>query len=236
VVHLTAQSSRYPAELSGGQQQRVALARAVIVQPQVLLLDEPLSNLDANLREGMRLEIRRMHNEFKITTVYVTHDQAEAMVASDRIVVMSKGRVEQIASPRDIYRSPATRFVASFIGHTNFLTGRRSGAAFDFGAFNIPSERLPAAFGRDHIVVSLRPHSVSVMPRGATPSDGRLTAMDGIIMDRAYFGDHWDYTIELLDSAVLVASVEPYREHQIGDNVSLVIDPDHISVLTDASN
>ena len=236
VVQLTAQASRYPAELSGGQQQRVALARAVIVQPEVLLLDEPLSNLDANLREEMRLEIRRMHNEFKITTVYVTHDQAEAMVASDRIVVMSKGRVEQIASPREIYRAPATRFVASFIGRTNFLTGRRNGSVFDFGTFNIPCERLPAASGREQAVVSLRPHSIGVVPRQTPSPDGGLIAVDGSITDRAYFGDHWDYTIRLADHSVLIASVEPYLEYQIGDDVSLDIDPGHLSVLTDAKS
>jgi ABC-type Fe3+/spermidine/putrescine transport system ATPase subunit len=235
VVQLTVQASRYPAELSGGQQQRVALARAVIVQPEVLLLDEPLSNLDANLREEMRLEIRRMHNEFKITTVYVTHDQAEAMVASDRIVVMSKGRVEQIASPREIYRSPATRFVASFIGRTNFLTGRRNGTAFDFAAFKIPSDRLPSASGREHIVASLRPHSVGVVPRRASPPDGRLISIDGSVVDRAYFGDHWDYSIKLADNSMLIASVEPYLEYQIGENVSLDIDPEHLSVLTDST-
>ncbi len=234
VVQLTAQASRYPAELSGGQQQRVALARAVIVQPEVLLLDEPLSNLDANLREEMRLEIRRMHNEFKITTVYVTHDQAEAMVASDRIVVMSKGRVEQIASPREIYRAPATRFVASFIGRTNFLIGRRNGAEFDFGAFKIPSDRLPSVSGKDQLVVSLRPHSIGIVPRRLPPPEGRLISVDGCITDRAYFGDHWDYTIKLADNSVLIASVEPYLEHQIGNDVSLDIAPQHLSVLTDA--
>ena len=116
VVQMRHLKDRYPAELSGGQQQRVALARAMVVQPQVLLLDEPLSNLDANLREEMRFEIRRLHDEFRITTVYVTHDQSEAMVTSDRIVVMSQGRVEQVADPFALYTRPETRFVAGFIG------------------------------------------------------------------------------------------------------------------------
>src|SRR5436189_4106659 len=109
-------SDRYPAELSGGQQQRVALARAIVVEPSLLLLDEPLSNLDANLREEMRFEIRRLHDEFKIAMVYVTHDQAEEMVTSDRIVVMNKGRAEQIDAPYALYARPRTRFVAGFIG------------------------------------------------------------------------------------------------------------------------
>ena len=112
-------AERYPAELSGGQQQRVALARAIVVEPAVLLLDEPLSNLDANLREEMRFEIRRLHDEFRITTVYVTHDQAEAMATSDRIAVMNAGRIEQVDAPHMLYTRPRTRFVAGFIGRTN---------------------------------------------------------------------------------------------------------------------
>src|SRR5213075_1960351 len=127
VVQMGALKGRYPSELSGGQQQRVALARAIVVKPAVLLLDEPLSNLDANLREEMRYEIRRLHDAFRITTVYVTHDQAEAMVTSDRIAVMNGGRVEQIDAPRALYARPKTRFVAGFIGRTNFLEGKSNG-------------------------------------------------------------------------------------------------------------
>ena len=108
VVHMSHLAGQYPAELSGGQQQRVALARAIIIQPAVLLLDEPLSNLDANLREEMRFEIRRLHDEFRITTVYVTHDQAEAMVTSDRIAVMNRGRIEQVDDPHTVYTKPKT--------------------------------------------------------------------------------------------------------------------------------
>src|SRR5919205_2544626 len=125
VVQLAGYEGRYPAELSGGQQQRVAVARALVVEPEILLLDEPLSNLDANLREEMRFEIRRLHDEFRYTTVYVTHDQTEAMTAADLIVVMNAGRVEQAASPADVYERPASRFVASFIGGANLLGGLR---------------------------------------------------------------------------------------------------------------
>jgi iron(III) transport system ATP-binding protein len=124
LVHLETLAERYPAELSGGQQQRVALARALVVEPQILLLDEPLSNLDANLREEMRFEIRRLHEEFRITTIYVTHDQAEAMVTSDRIAVMHQGRIVQVGGPEEIFDQPRTRFVAEFIGKTNILKGR----------------------------------------------------------------------------------------------------------------
>src|SRR6266576_4226920 len=128
VVHLAELKDRYSAELSGGLQQRVALARALVVEPQILLMDEPLSNLDANLREEMRFEIRRLHEEFRITTVYVTHDQAEAMVTSDRIAVMNQGRIEQVADPHTLYNRPKTRFVAGFIGRTNFIEGAANGS------------------------------------------------------------------------------------------------------------
>jgi iron(III) transport system ATP-binding protein len=118
---LTQFALRYPAELSGGQQQRVALARALAPNPDILLLDEPLSNLDANLRADMRLEIRRLHDEFRNTSIYVTHDQVEAMTMADRIVVMDAGRIEQIGTPEDVYDRPNSRFVARFIGGSNVL-------------------------------------------------------------------------------------------------------------------
>src|SRR5437868_3715582 len=127
VTRMTSFAARYPTELSGGQQQRVALARALVVQPETLLLDEPLSNLDANLREEMRFEVRRLHDEYKYTTLYVTHDQVEAMTTADRIVVMSGGRVEQAGTPEDIYERPESEFVARFIGGTNILHGTHRG-------------------------------------------------------------------------------------------------------------
>ena len=145
VVQMRDLKARYPAELSGGQQQRVALARAIVVEPEVLLLDEPLSNLDANLREEMRFEIRRLHDEFKITTVYVTHDQSEAMVTSDRIVVMNKGRIEQIDAPHVLYARPKSRFVAGFIGRTNFLEGSRQGSEVRFDGFSAAASGLEGA-------------------------------------------------------------------------------------------
>src|SRR3989475_359818 len=120
-VQLAGFESRYPGELSGGQQQRVAVARALVVEPEILLLDEPLSNLDANLREEMRFEIRRLHESFGITTLYVTHDQAEAMVISDRVAVLHRGRVAQVGSAEEIFQQPRTRFVADFIGRTNLV-------------------------------------------------------------------------------------------------------------------
>ncbi|MBS1270329.1 MAG: Spermidine/putrescine import ATP-binding protein PotA [Gammaproteobacteria bacterium] len=124
LVQLPHTADRYPAQLSGGQQQRVALARAIVIQPEVLLLDEPLSALDANLRENMRVELKRIQDQLGITTIFVTHDQAEALAMSDRIVVMSDGRVEQVGSPQEVYTSPSSLFVAQFLGNSNILSGR----------------------------------------------------------------------------------------------------------------
>ena len=119
-------AQRYPGELSGGQQQRVALARALIVEPETLLLDEPLSNLDANLREEMRFEIRRLHDEYRYTTVYVTHDQSEAMTTADLIAVMNAGKIDQLGTPEEIYDRPQSEFVARFIGASNVHQGHRA--------------------------------------------------------------------------------------------------------------
>src|SRR5512133_566283 len=164
VVQLGKLRDRYPAELSGGQQQRVALARSMVVKPSILLLDEPLSNLDANLREEMRFEIRRLHDEFKMTMVYVTHDQAEAMVTSDRIAVMNKGHLEQIDAPFELYRNPRTKFGAGFSGRTNFLTGRSRDGAVDFGGFRIPVRELAAEGGLpSEVQVSIRPQSIHLL-------------------------------------------------------------------------
>src|SRR5918999_4618378 len=163
VVHLSELKDRYSAELSGGQQQRVALARALVVEPQILLMDEPLSNLDANLREEMRFEIRRLHEEFGITTVYVTHDQAEAMATSDRIAVLNRGRMVQVGRPAEIFDRPKTRFVAEFVGKANILSGRLD----DDNRMQI-AERLAIRVSRNpdlalttgEALVCLRPHNI----------------------------------------------------------------------------
>ena len=123
-TRLAALAERYPGELSGGQQQRVALARALIVEPQTLLLDEPLSNLDANLREEMRFEVRRLHDDYRYTTVYVTHDQSEAMTTADLVAVMNSGQIEQLGTPQEIYERPRSEFVARFIGASNVVKGK----------------------------------------------------------------------------------------------------------------
>jgi len=224
VVQLDALKNRYPAELSGGQQQRVALARAIVVEPEVLLLDEPLSNLDANLREEMRFEIRRLHDEFKITTVYVTHDQAEAMVTSDRIVVMNKGRVEQIDAPQELYARPNSRFVAGFIGRTNFLEGKRQGADIAFDGFTAPAVMLDGASRKGNLLYSLRPQSIQLA--GDKPAAGPGLVVEAEIAGRSYLGEYWDYQVKPLSGAMLLrVSTPPTTVFEPGSRVWLVIDP-----------
>ena len=192
VVQMGALRDRYPAELSGGQQQRVALARSIVVRPDVLLLDEPLSNLDANLREEMRSEIRRLHDEFKITTVYVTHDQSEAMAISDRIAVMNGGRIEQVDAPWALYNRPRTPFVAQFIGRTNLLAATRSAGALMFDGFSLPAALLDDAAGRDAVTVSVRPQDLQLC---AQRPAGDGAGIEVAVIGRTYLGDCWDYTV-----------------------------------------
>jgi iron(III) transport system ATP-binding protein len=223
IVQLKALAGRYPAELSGGQQQRVALARAMVVEPGVLLLDEPLSNLDASLREEMRFEIRRLHDEFHITTVYVTHDQAEAMVTSDRIAVMNQGRVEQADTPYEIYNRPKTRFVAGFIGRTNFFEGTVSGSTIRFDGFEANAAIFPGVTdGR--VTLSVRPPSIQL---SASPpaSSGALT-VEGTVTQRAYLGEFWDYFVTPAGSATPVrVSAPPGTVFDVGARVYMIIDP-----------
>jgi len=202
VVQMRHLAERYPAELSGGQQQRVALARAIVIKPQVLLLDEPLSNLDANLREEMRFEIRRLHEAFAITTLYVTHDQAEAMVISDRIAVLERGRVAQVGTADEVFLRPRTRFVAEFIGRTNVIEGvaestdalARGGLRLRVGGGLSPG--APA-------VVSIRPHDIALAPAGASPAGPAPNALRGIVKARQR-----RVSIEEMNEAVAAGAAE----------------------------
>jgi iron(III) transport system ATP-binding protein len=232
IVHMTALRDRYPAELSGGQQQRVALARAIVVKPAVLLLDEPLSNLDANLREEMRYEIRRLHDEFRITTVYVTHDQAEAMVTSDRIAVMNHGRVEQVDAPRALYARPRTRFVAGFIGRTNFLDGEVRGDDVVFDGFAISRSRFEDAVPRQGAVsFSLRPQSIHLQRVRPLAAD-TVCAIAGRIAQRAYLGEYWDYGVRPTGSGVaLRVTARPHEVFEVGEEVWLSLDPGQMAYI-----
>ncbi|GAB3761542.1 ABC transporter ATP-binding protein [Ramlibacter monticola] len=233
VVKLRALRDRYPAELSGGQQQRVALARAIVVNPKVLLLDEPLSNLDANLREEMRFEIRRLHDEFDMTMVYVTHDQAEAMVTSDRIAVMNQGRIEQIDAPFDLYARPRTRFVAGFIGRTNLLTGRRSDDVVDFGGLRLPSRAL-APDGRlpDEVQVSIRPQAIQLLRDRPAERDARC-CVEASIQRRSYLGESWDYHIHLGPALEPIrVSARPGEVFEVGQAIYAEIDTSQITLVS----
>ena len=229
VVKLGALAQRYPAELSGGQQQRVALARAMIVRPEVLLLDEPLSNLDANLREEMASEIRRLHDEFRFTTVYVTHDQAEAMTISDRIAVLNHGRLEQIDTPWNLYNRPRTPFVAGFIGKTNLVTGSLSDGRMRLEGWceSIPMQ-ASGATGQASLQVSIRPQSLFL----GVPREGALALGAAAIVARTYLGEYWDYTVRPAGAGpTLKVHAPPASVFEPGQDSILYVDPQGIAAV-----
>ncbi|XVO89580.1 ABC transporter ATP-binding protein [Pseudomonas palleroniana] len=189
LVRLAQHAERYPRELSGGQRQRVALARALVIEPPVLLLDEPLSNLDASLREEMQFEIRRIQCAVGITTLMVTHDQAEALSISDRVVVMQAGRVTQIDAPYTLYEHPRTRFISDFVGKANLLPG-------DYDALGNPQVRQ--AGGSGELTLSLRPEKIQLVDAGL----GRL---QGSVRDRYFFGSQWLYRVQTPLGEITVA-------------------------------
>jgi iron(III) transport system ATP-binding protein len=204
---------RYPAELSGGQQQRVALARALVVEPKTLLLDEPLSNLDANLREEMRFLIRSLHQEVRKTMIYVTHDQAEAMVTSDRIAVMNAGRIDQLGTPIEIYERPRTQFVATFIGRSNIIAGIRAGN----GVVNCQALTLRTADqnGRagDAVMVCVRPHEIRLeLANGAASPHSTDNLLSGRVRRGIYLGEARDYLVQIDGSELLLRVQRPGGE------------------------
>ncbi len=215
-VQLSGLGGRYPHQLSGGQQQRTALARALVINPQVLLLDEPLANLDAKLREEMRFYIRHLQREFGITTVYVTHDQSEAMVLADRIAVLRDGVLQQLGQPEDLYQRPQTSWVADFIGLTNFIKGTVAGRAHDrltvqtaLGTFAAVGS---AADG--NVVMCIRPEALHF--DGSLPNKVR-----GVVRERAFLGNLLDYRIECADRTLLRVQADPSRQYNPGDPVEL---------------
>ena len=230
VVQLSHLAHRYPAELSGGQQQRVALARAMVVRPEVLLLDEPLSNLDANLREEMASEIRRLHDEFRFTTVYVTHDQSEAMTISDRIAVLNLGRLEQIDTPWNLYNRPRTPFVAGFIGRTNLVGGQVRGGRITLDGFGgaVPLQQ-DALRDQADARVSIRPQSLYLgdAAQGALPM-GRVS-----VVARTYLGEYWDYMVRPLEGGeALKVHAPPSSVLEVGHESALSIDPAGVAVVS----
>ncbi len=236
LVRLAELAGRYPGELSGGQQQRVALARALVIEPQILLLDEPLSNLDANLREEMRFEIRRLHEAMRVTTIYVTHDQSEAMVTSDRIAVIHEGQVEQVGLPEEIYERPRTEFVAGFIGRTNCLTGvvtdRGRVACAGLGhAVSVNGALLTAG---TRVAVSIRPQAIAIMPLcdGDRDSSPAFNILEGRILRHVYLGDARDYLVSVVGSDLTVRVVTTAKQaFKTGEAVRLMIEPEACRVI-----
>jgi iron(III) transport system ATP-binding protein len=216
-------AERAATKLSGGQQQRLALARALVMEPQLLLLDEPLSNLDAKLRERMRFELKRMQRELALTTVYVTHDQSEALALSHEIAVMSEGRIVQLGSPREIYERPCNRFVADFIGTTNFIDGQvieengdgRCRIGTPLGALNVRC--LDRLCRNEAAIVSVRPEDVELSEAEPERAEGD-TVCAGVVDAKAFLGEHLDFHVKIGD-LVLLARAHPSLRTSTGDQI-----------------
>ncbi len=215
-VHLAQYAKRYPNQLSGGQQQRVALARALVAEPRLLLLDEPLSNLDAKLRESMRFEIKEIQARLGITVVYVTHDQTEAMAMSDRVIIINQGIVQQIGSPTDIYNTPVNPFVADFVGKVDFLSG-----VAEKGQIAITGTTQKLAYDgplTGKVIIAIRPEIIRFAPRGK----GQL---DGTLKSQYFLGDVNDCRVALSDDVLVRVIADPltFEAMHVEDQVGLEI-------------
>jgi spermidine/putrescine transport system ATP-binding protein len=238
LVRMEALAGRRTSQISGGQQQRVALARALAPQPKVLLLDEPLSALDYKLRKDMQIELKRLQSETGITFIFVTHDQEEALTMSDRIAVMSSGKILQVGKPREIYDAPTDRFVADFIGETNFLKGRiRSTAGgiaeVETRAAGRISATVPKDFATDgDVTLVLRPEHAALCP----PVDHPACQMTGTLETVVYFGTDTHYHVRLADEETIFTLREQNKPLQAarfseGDRVGIAIEPNAARVL-----
>ena len=221
MMHIEPLAQRRIDQLSGGQRQRVALARAIATRPRVLLLDEPLTALDAKLRDSLRLEIDRLLRSLNITTVYVTHDQAEAMALGDRIAVMEHGRIAQIGSPQDIYSAPASSFVADFIGTMNRITGEAVGSALRFSGGLVPLG--PGTVGSAEVM--FRPEDVQIVPAAAANFSGK-------VVSSFFLGDHTRLVIDTGGQWVTVRAQQRNRFTN-GESVHCAIDPSAVLKLTE---
>jgi iron(III) transport system ATP-binding protein len=229
-TQLTPVAQRYPAELSGGQQQRVSLARALIVEPDTLLLDEPLSNLDANLREEMRFEVRRLHDAYRYTTIYVTHDQSEAMTTADLIAVMNGGRIEQLGTPQEVYDAPRSEFVARFLGGSNILRGQALDANhIAFGGASIECRGGP--LGRDSdAALSIRPHEIAL--HATDPPQATGNVVEGKVVRNVFLGSARDYVVVVNDGTQLRISAPPELNLPPGRTVWAVLPAQRCRALT----
>jgi iron(III) transport system ATP-binding protein len=221
-------ASRYPSELSGGQQQRVALARALVLEPEILLFDEPLSNLDATLREHMRFEIKALLSKLKITSIYVTHDQNEAMVIADRIAVMNRGRIEQFGSPEDVYYRSKTDFVAQFIGLANVLEAKIIGAGHD-DHLNVRVENIGDLIARGDpqrnittmAKLFVRPENIEL---SSIPKAG-MNTLKGRVARRSFVGAQTDYVIDVNGVSLRVISRSRDADYQLSEDVLVSFAP-----------
>jgi spermidine/putrescine transport system ATP-binding protein len=240
LVDLPGFEQRTPGQLSGGQQQRIALARALVNEPRVLLLDEPLGALDLKLRKQMQLELKRIQQDVGITFLYVTHDQEEAMVMSDRLAVMNAGKIEQLGSPEEVYERPSTDFVASFLGASNLIAAKVvahqvSGLAqvrLDGGdVVRVPAERLPE--GRDTVKIGVRPEKLRLEPSSAAPDPGH-NSISGQVVMASYLGVSHQYAIEGPGGATVTVYVQNLGASHppvLGETVRLAWLPEHTFVV-----
>jgi iron(III) transport system ATP-binding protein len=231
LVNLTGLAERYPGELSGGQQQRVALARSLVVEPEILLLDEPLSNLDAKLRERMRTELKVLQRRTGITFVYVTHDQSEALALSDMVAVIHGGRLQQYGPPFEVYSHPANRLVADFMGLVNLVPGTVIDAANGVGTVQAAAWRLrlpmpDGAAPGEAIEVAIRPENIRLAP--ANRRSGQVPAT---ISDRTFLGSVSEYYATLESGHVLRVQTHPLQRFAVGDTVAVEVDASQCSVF-----
>ncbi|HYY61518.1 MAG TPA: ABC transporter ATP-binding protein [Burkholderiales bacterium] len=232
-VDLAEMAQREATKLSGGQQQRLALARALVMEPRVLLLDEPLSNLDAKLRERMRFELKRLQRELGITTVYVTHDQSEALALSHAIAVMNHGRIEQIGAPREIYEQPLNQFVADFVGSTNFLEATVSGTDGTQGFYRVRCElgevkahAHEALRPADKVVLSVRPEDIYL---SESRPDGD-NVWEGTVDQKVFLGESADFQVAIGERR-LQSRVHPSLRTRVGEPIYVRIDPEKCVAL-----
>lgn len=234
IVRLPGVEDRFPQQLSGGQQQRIALARAIVIEPDVLLLDEPLSALDANLREDMRVELKAIQDRIGVTTIFVTHDQSEALAMSDKIVVMSEGKVEQIGAPDEVYNSPASEFVATFLGASNLLPAKviaQDNAGFtletkEFGQTHVPTARAKTLGDAKSGQLMIRAEKLHL-----TSSSTQETTTPAVVTAVDYQGQLARYFVQIGDTQLQAINMITGRPFKAGDTVNVQLAPQECSAL-----
>ncbi len=226
LVRMAEKADRYPNQLSGGEQQRVALARALVIEPEVLLLDEPLSNLDAKLRHEMRGEIRRIHDQLGLTAIYVTHDQKEALSIADRLAVMRAGKLEQVGAPREVYANPANGFIATFLGEANLIPGKytRNGShaklVTPFG--ELPTSRTAGFNDGEAVLACIRPEAWGFVTEGGFA--GRIETV-------TYLGEQEQFAVRIGEQLVRTTTLQSSLVRRVGDLVRLAVAPENVAAL-----